>query len=36
GAVEPLGSALKYFRAEFEAGISRQPSAAPRPATVGA
>ncbi|MCR1760923.1 hypothetical protein NAG17_21660, partial [Pseudomonas aeruginosa] len=30
------GSALKYFRAEFEAGISRQPSAAPRPATVGA
>ncbi|MDU2872374.1 MAG: hypothetical protein E7B98_13785, partial [Pseudomonas aeruginosa] len=27
---------LKYFRAEFEAGISRQPSAAPRPATVGA
>ena len=24
GAVEPLGSAIKYFRHEFEAGISRQ------------
>ncbi|EGH15332.1 NADH dehydrogenase I subunit F, partial [Pseudomonas savastanoi pv. glycinea str. race 4] len=22
GAVEPLGSAIKYFRSEFEAGIA--------------
>ena len=28
GAVEPLGSALKYFRDEFEAGIA--PSARAR------
>jgi NADH-quinone oxidoreductase subunit F len=27
GAVEPLGSAIKYFRSEFEAGVSS--SAAP-------
>ncbi|MDO9321436.1 MAG: NADH-ubiquinone oxidoreductase-F iron-sulfur binding region domain-containing protein, partial [Pseudomonas sp.] len=23
GAIEPLGSAIKYFRHEFEAGIAR-------------
>ncbi|MCY1307432.1 NADH-quinone oxidoreductase subunit F [compost metagenome] len=23
GAVEPLGSAIKYFRPEFEAGVAR-------------
>lgn len=34
GAVEPLGSALKYFRAEFEAGIDA--STAARLATAGA
>ncbi|MNC72915.1 NADH-quinone oxidoreductase subunit F [compost metagenome] len=28
GAVEPLGSAIKYFRAEFEAGVA--PGSAPR------
>ncbi len=28
GAVEPLGSAIKYFRSEFEAGVAS--SAAPR------
>ncbi|MNP71419.1 NADH-quinone oxidoreductase subunit F [compost metagenome] len=36
GAVEPLGSALKYFRAEFEAGVSRQIPAAPKMQPVGA
>ncbi|MNE16407.1 NADH-quinone oxidoreductase subunit F [compost metagenome] len=35
GAVEPLGSAMKYFRPEFEAGIARQIPAA-RPIPVGA
>lgn len=29
GAVEPLGSAIKYFRPEFEAGIAA--TAAPHP-----
>ena len=29
GAVEPLGSALKYFRPEFEAGIAKQAAAVP-------
>ena len=28
GAMEPLQSALKYFRAEFEAGIAKQKVAA--------
>ncbi|MNJ65092.1 NADH-quinone oxidoreductase subunit F [compost metagenome] len=28
GAVEPLGSAIKYFRPEFEAGIASQAPAA--------
>ena len=28
GAVEPLGSAIKYFREEFEAGVA--PGTAPR------
>ncbi|WP_348696034.1 hypothetical protein, partial [Stutzerimonas balearica] len=32
GAVEPLGSAVKYFRDEFEAGVARQASARPEPA----
>ena len=36
GAVEPLGSALKYFRPEFEAGISRQAQAVQAPQTIGA
>ncbi|MOA01256.1 NADH-quinone oxidoreductase subunit F [compost metagenome] len=36
GAVEPLGSALKYFRAEFEAGVARPATAAPRAETAGA
>jgi NADH-quinone oxidoreductase subunit F len=35
GAVEPLGSAMKYFRPEFEAGIASQIPAA-RPMPVGA
>jgi NADH-quinone oxidoreductase subunit F len=35
GAVEPLGSAMKYFRPEFEAGIAREIPAA-RPIPVGA
>jgi len=30
GAVEPLGSAIKYFREEFEAGVRKAPSE-PRP-----
>lgn len=30
GAVEPLGSAIKYFREEFEAGVRKTPSE-PRP-----
>ncbi|MNP72101.1 NADH-quinone oxidoreductase subunit F [compost metagenome] len=36
GAVEPLGSALKYFRAEFEAGVARPATAAPRAEIAGA
>ena len=28
GAVEPLGSAIKYFRAEFDAGVAAQPAQA--------
>jgi NADH-quinone oxidoreductase subunit F len=32
GAVEPLGSAIKYFRPEFEAGVSS--SAIPAPAAA--
>ncbi len=36
GAVEPLQSAIKYFRDEFEAGISRQAQAVQAPRTVGA
>ncbi|MFI4982565.1 MAG: NADH-ubiquinone oxidoreductase-F iron-sulfur binding region domain-containing protein, partial [Nevskiales bacterium] len=28
GAMEPLQSALKYFRAEFEAGIAKAPAQA--------
>lgn len=31
GAVEPLQSALKYFRAEFEAGVSAVTSENKRP-----
>lgn len=31
GAVEPLGSAIKYFRAEFEAGVAPVGSDALRP-----
>jgi NADH-quinone oxidoreductase subunit F len=40
GAVEPLGSAIKYFRPEFEAGIAANSSGLrpdlARPITVGA
>ena len=45
GAVEPLGSAIKYFRHEFEAGVAAPGSAAlspslakpiPAPIVVGA
>ncbi len=39
GAVEPLGSAIKYFRPEFEAGIAPAGAAVPplaRPIVVGA
>jgi NADH-quinone oxidoreductase subunit F len=39
GAVEPLGSAIKYFRHEFEAGIAPTRAAVPplaRPIVVGA
>ena len=35
GAVEPLGSAMKYFRPEFEAGIAENAPAI-RPEPVGA
>lgn len=28
GAVEPLGSAIKYFRSEFDAGVAAQPAQA--------
>lgn len=28
GAVEPLGSAIKYFRSEFDAGVASQPAQA--------
>jgi len=28
GAVEPLGSAIKYFRSEFDAGVVSQPAQA--------
>ncbi len=36
GAVEPLGSAIKYFRGEFDAGVAAVPSQAPaaQPATA--
>jgi len=33
GAVEPLGSAIKYFREEFEAGVVRAPQE-PKPSAV--
>ena len=39
GAVEPLGSAIKYFRPEFEAGIAPASAAVPplaRPIVIGA
>ena len=39
GAVEPLGSAIKYFRSEFEAGIAPTSAAVPplaKPIVVGA
>ena len=29
GAVEPLGSAIKYFRAEFQAGVAATPASSP-------
>ena len=32
GAVEPLGSAIKYFRSEFEAGVSQAALPAMQPA----
>ena len=39
GAVEPLGSAIKYFRPEFEAGIAQAKPGVPplaRPIVIGA
>ena len=39
GAVEPLGSAIKYFRPEFEAGIAQATPGVPplaRPIVIGA
>lgn len=35
GAVEPLGSAIKYFREEFEAGVAKAPKAAQPVAVPG-
>ena len=35
GAVEPLGTALKHFRSEFEQGISASAPRAERPAMTG-
>ncbi|CAM5240965.1 NADH-quinone oxidoreductase subunit F OS=Stutzerimonas stutzeri OX=316 GN=CXK95_15645 PE=3 SV=1 [Stutzerimonas stutzeri] len=32
GAVEPLGSAVKYFRHEFEAGVAQEAKAPTQPA----
>lgn len=34
GAVEPLGSAIKYFREEFEAGVAQVASTPRTPATA--
>lgn len=31
GAVEPLGSAIKYFRSEFEAGVAPESAGTLRP-----
>jgi NADH-quinone oxidoreductase subunit F len=34
GAVEPLGSAIKYFREEFEAGVAQAATTPRTPATA--